>query len=273
MNENAKKQILGAFPLMDKCNRIGTVYTVLVSDEEHSEVVDVTVEHGPNTPILPTAAENVSCDSYAAFVRLFIEWREKSEEEQYDAAKRNVRKAARNYGKYAQTTAYLNKTGDTLHGAEFDEYTNESWASLEERFFDVDAFADYLEKNFKPESGYPMSDTMLRRAAQNMIGRIQRAQQKRDEIFSTGYAPENEDGDTMAANIPDASVDVSGIVELDDFIECVKKLLSSDQKNLDIFNGLVAGMTQKEIAEAMKISGVAVSKRVKKIRDVINKIK
>ena len=32
MNENAKKQIIGAFPLMDQGNRIGTVYSVLVSN-------------------------------------------------------------------------------------------------------------------------------------------------------------------------------------------------------------------------------------------------
>ena len=73
--------------------------------------------------------------------------------------------------------------------------------------------------------------------------------------------------------IQNASVDVSGIVELDDFIECVRKLLANDQKNLDIFNGLIAGVTQKEIAEAMQISAVAVSKRVMKIRDVIDTIK
>lgn len=273
MDGNAKKQILGAFPLMEQGQRKGTVYTVLVSDEEHSEVVDVTVKHGPNAPILPTEAQNNACASYAAFVRLFIEWREKSGEEQYDAAKSNVRKAARNYGRAAHTPAFLNKSGDSLQGAEFDEYTNESWASLEERFFDVDAFADYLEKNLKPETGYPMSDTMLRRAAQNMIGRMQREQQKSEKILSTDYTQENDDGETMAANIPDVSVDVSGIVELDDFIECVRKLLANDQKNLDIFNGLIAGMTQKEIAEVMKISAVAVSKRVKKIRDVIATIK
>ena len=273
MKENAKKQIIGAFPLMDQGNRIGTVYSVFVSDGEESEVVDVTVPHGPGTPVLPVETENKVCASYAAFVRLFIEWREKSGEEQYDAAKDGVRKAARTYGRFAGNPAYLNKSGDTLHGAEFDEYTNESWASLEEKFSDVDGFADYLGKNLNPETGYPMSDDMLRRAAQNMIGRMQREQKKSSKMLSTDYTQEDDDGNEMATNIPDVSVDISGIVELDDFIDCVRDLLAKDPRDLDIFDGLLSGVPQTIIAEELGISPAAVSKRVKKIRDLIDKIK
>ena len=273
MKENAKKQIIGAFPLMDQGSRVGTVYSVFVSDGEESEVVDVTVEHGPGTPILPVETENKVCASYAAFVRLFIEWREKSGEEQYDAAKGGVRRAARTYGRFAGNPAYLNKSGDTLNGAEFDEYVDESWASLEERFADVDAFADYLGKNLNPETGYPMSDDMLRRAAQNMIGRMQREQRKSSKMLSTDYTQEDDDGNEMATNIPDVSIDVSGIVEIDDFIDCIKDLLAKDPRDLAIFEGLLSGAPQKEIAEHLGISSVAVSKRVKKIRDMIDKIR
>ena len=273
MNENAKKQIIGAFPLMDQGNRIGTVYSVFVSDGIESEVVDVTVEHGPGTPILPVEPENKVCASYAAFVRLFIEWQEKSGEEQYDAAKDGVRKAARTYGRFTGNPAYLNKSGDTLHGAEFDEYANESWVSLEEKFADVDAFADYLGKNLNPETGYPMSDDMLRRAAQNMIGRMQREQKKSSKMLSADYTHEDDDGNEMVINIPDFSVDVSGVVEMDDFIECIREELSKDVRSLDIFDSMLAGVSQETIAKEIGISPAAVSKRVKKIRDMIDQIR
>ena len=60
---------------------------------------------------------------------------------------------------------------------------------------------------------------------------------------------------------------------LDDFIDCVRDLLAKDPRDLDIFNGLLSGVPQAIIAEELGISPAAVSKRVKKIRDMIDKIR
>lgn len=104
---------------------------------------EMSTKHANTQPAPPAA--------YAAFVRIYIEWMEKEENERIDLVENRVlftQKRKTGYTSISPLNGPFGKRGSTLFGVEFDEYVNEVWADFLEKFQNVDGFADYLQKDF-----------------------------------------------------------------------------------------------------------------------------
>lgn len=262
----------------------GTIYTVFCNDEEETTLVEVTVA-GDNGSIPVEPEPIASSEAYAAFVRLYLDWMEMSEEEQIELTRKSVKSAGYIFKKYTRMEGIpFTKTGHEMCGEEFDGYVNEAWASLGEHFSEVDAFALYMEQNFKKYSKFPMAGDMLRRAAQNMMSKMREEQISASKYMHIDSTVNCKDGKevSLAELITDNSVDVEDPVSFDAFVDNIRTCINKNQVRLQIFDLLIKGYKQSEIAKMIvvkdndgkekTISPAAVSKHVKKIREIINNI-
>lgn len=89
-------------------------------------------------------------EAYAAFVRIYVEWMEKSEDEQVDMAKDSVRNArsAVNHCSNGVVSGYSGKANPELLGLQFEEYVNTVWLEFAEMCDNADEFAAYLQNHF-----------------------------------------------------------------------------------------------------------------------------
>lgn len=217
---------------------------------------------------------SLSDASYAALVRLYIEWMEMSEDEQLKFVERNVKIAGKMHKKVAKSVEGIPfyQSEHEMYGASFAEYGNEAWASLAERFTDVDAFALYLEENLKRCGKFPMSGDILRRAAQNMLEVMRHQQIKRSDVVSIDATYQDDDGSDIEIQIPDHSDDYANIVELEDYINYLRSLLEKNPVRQKVFDQLLAHRKKKDIAADLNISPAAVTKHVKEIHKLFDSI-
>lgn len=227
--------------------------------------------------ILPgiSSDPDFSTASYAAFVRLYMEWMEMSEDEQIKFAEKNVEFAGKKHKEKAQSSEGIlfNRSGHEMYGEDFDAYRNEAWASQAERFADVDAFALYLEQNLKRYGKFPMSRDILRRAAQNMMENMRKQQIKRSDALSIDETCQDDDGKEIEIQIPDHSESVENIVELKDTIDHFRSLLKAKPVRQRVFDFLLAQYLKNEIADNLHISPPAVSRHVKNIHALYDSIR
>lgn len=99
-----------------------------------------------NKPAVPQTAPP---EAYAAFVRLYMEWKKQEESEQLDLVKKNVSRAHNQYRRFSGRDDLLSEGGYKLHTADFDEYVNEVWVDFLRKCEDADEFAVYLQKDFE----------------------------------------------------------------------------------------------------------------------------
>lgn len=267
-------------------------------------------------------------EAYAAFVRIYLEWMERDEEEKIALVERSVNNAAREHRKFVPNIGYsqflLKKGFTTMYGADFDEYVNEVWAIFLENCADVDSFAVYLQKDFekaareydkmrdsflddvfkewnsvtvgmsnqqldkffkselvkrmkefeakkdnfeKRHSGYPKLTKLLRRPAQNMMGRLYREQRKASRGISLDADDINTDTKPEIEDKTEHGLLVEEDLVVRDYIERVKKKL--DKMDEKILDDIISGASQTEIADELGVSNAAVSKRMKKIRAIM----
>lgn len=249
----------------------------LEREAEEQAAVEADYSLNPESHLGHLSAPHISPDirsdpdfstaSYAAFVRLYVEWMEMSEDEQIKFVEKNVVVA----GKMHKKTAHSGEgipfyhAGHEMYGESFNGYRDEAWASQAERFTDVDAFALYLEKNLVHYGKFPMSGDILRRAAQNMLETMRRQQIKQSKTLSFDCTYQDDDGSDIDIQIPDRSEARENIVELEDFLDYVHSLLEKSPTRQKVFDLLLARHKQKEIAAILNISPQAVSGHVKKI--------
>lgn len=280
----------------DSETAVGTIYTVFLEDENGSDLVEVNVRGDDNslaellgvnnevdtsgdvptfTKIDDDSAERLAHrldtppEAYAAFIRLYLEWMEMSADEQIEYARKNVAYAGKNQKKYANANEIpFNKSGHVMYGEEFDGYVNESWASFGERFTDVDKFAIYLEKNFARYSCFPMSGDMLRRAAQNMMEKRRKHQiASSGDILLSHTLDEDDNGMELADAIPDVTINVEAIATYNDLIQQIRNHIANPVRK-QIFDAMMDGYQQKEIAAMLGISPPAVSKHITMIKNM-----
>jgi len=281
MDSNMTFRIVESRPFCDaQGNRTGTTYTVFCEDEDGSSLVEIHAD-GDFDTLSPESQSSAPPAAYAAFVRLYLEWIEMSEDEQIEYARKNVVYAGKNHKRYANTTVMpFNKSGHEMYGEEFDGYVNEAWASLGEHFTNVDAFAVYLEKNYSKYSSFPMSGDILRRAAQNMMSR-QRGQQKKASKNVSLDSPvgDGDDNDLdLKSVLPDISINLDAIITFNDFVDQIRANLKDDDA-VFILDHLLSGTKKGRIAELIQEKrGVTtqcnsyVSRKIKFIGKVIDSI-
>lgn len=106
-----------------------------------------------NTSKTPAVPETAPPEAYAAFVRIYMDWLGRTEDEQIALVEKSVRSAERANVRFGGMGFLTQRNGiiygNCLYGAEFDEYVNEVWAVFLEECDDVDKFAVYLQKSFE----------------------------------------------------------------------------------------------------------------------------
>lgn len=110
-------------------------------------------EQNTPTPQTPTPAPKKTkapLEAYAAFVRIYMAWMNREEDEQFALLEQSVRGAKKVSGKYSPVVegASFGRRGSILFDVEFDEYVDEVCAKFLEKCNDVDKFAEYLQKDF-----------------------------------------------------------------------------------------------------------------------------
>ena len=118
--------------------------------------------------------------------------------------------------------------------------------------------------------GYPSLQLLLRRSAQNVMARLYEKQKNASQVISL-------DADTIEASLVleiEDKTEHGRIVEDElgtlDCIEHAKKRL--DERNKKILDDKMLEFTQTEIAEKLGLTDAAVSKRVQKIKNVVQSI-
>lgn len=115
--------------------------------------------------------------------------------------------------------------------------------------------------------GYPSLWLLLRRPAQNMMERLYREQQKASQGISLDADDINTDTMPEIEDKTKHGLLVENDLIVRDYIERVKKKL--DKTDAQILDAKISGASQTEIANELGISNAAVSKRVNKIRAIM----
>lgn len=281
MDSNMTFRITDSRPYYDaQGNRIGTTYSVFCEDEDGSSLVEVNVDGDLDT-LSPEPEPSAPPEAYAAFIRLYLEWMEMSEDEQIEYARKNVAYAGKNHKKYANSDGKrFSKSSDMMYDEEFDGYVSEAWASLGEHFTEVDAFAVYLETKYNRYSNFPMSGDILRRAAQNMMSKQRNQLIKSSHTISidSPIGTGDEDDANLESVLPDISVDLDAIVSFKDFTDQIRTNLNDEYAKF-VLDHLLLGVPKGKIAKLIQEKrGVTsdctsfVSRRIKLIGKVIDSI-
>lgn len=277
-------------------------------------------------------------EAYATFVRIYMDWIEKGEDEQVALVEESVRAAKKVfdnavYGGKDVPYSFFWKKGSILFGAEFDEYVNEVWATFLEKCSDVDQFAEYLQKDFNRNFSdknylkkcqiqfnkmrekflkrvfnkwdddikdmedekidkyleeeknkriaefakmkkefedttaicYPSLRLLLRRPAQNMMGRL-REQSLNPRSIPIGFKTE----ETGIYEIEDIAADgrsIEGGLAVQDIID--RTISSLDEQDKQIITMRMSGYKNTEIAKELGIAKSTVSNHIKKIISMV----
>lgn len=180
----------------------------------------------------------------------------------------------------------LRNSGDEMYGTDYDEYVADAMACLDERFWDVDEFATYLLASFlkSKKKVFPMSADMLRRAAQNMMAKMRNHQIKSSKCTSMEQAFNSDKTDTNAdalcfeSTLFNEAENVENIVfqkeefaNYEPLVAAVRDAIENPVRK-QIFDALMEGHRKIDIADTLEISAAAVSKHVKEIGKIINRV-
>lgn len=138
-------------------------------------------------------------EAYAAFVRIYLEWMERDEEEKITLVERSVNNAAKLQRMYALNKNYsqflLKKGYTTLYGADFEDYVNEVWVKFLEACSDVDQFAVYLQENFDKNmlktNYHKHCQLQFNRMVDNFIKRAEKDWKKAIEKYDAEHKDED----------------------------------------------------------------------------------
>lgn len=177
----------------------------------------------------------------------------------------------------------LRNSGDEMYSTDYDEYVVDAIACLEERFLDVDEFATYLLTSFlnSKEDKFPMSGDILRRAAQNMMAKMRRQQINSSKCESMEQAlntDNNTDVFCLEKILSNEADNVENMVLQKEEADKYKPLVAAVRNAIknpvrkQIFDALMKGQRKIDIAATLKISAPAVSKHIKEIGKIINRV-
>ena len=132
--------------------------------------------------------------------------------------------------------------------------------------------AIYLEKNFARYSRFPMSGDMLRRAAQNMMEKRRKHQiASSGDILLSHTLDEDDNGMELADAIPNVTINVEADATYNDLIQQIRNHIANPVRK-QIFDAMMKGYQQKEIADMLGISPPAVSKHITMIKNLAKNI-
>ena len=189
-------------------------------------------------------------------------------------------------GKAYVNSSALRKSGDEMYGTDYDEYVADAMACLDERFWDVDEFAVYLLASLlkSKKKEFPMSTDMLRRAAQNMMAKMRNQQIKSskctsmEQAFSSDKTDTNADAFCFERILSNDAENVENIVFLKEELANYEPLVAAVRDAIEnpvrkqIFDALMEGHKKIEIADTLGVTPAAVSKHVKEIGKIINRV-
>lgn len=146
----------------------------------------------PQTPTPAPSKTQAPPEAYAAFVRIYIEWMEKNEDDQIKMIERSVRRARTVMDAHSggMVSGSFRENNMELLGVQFEEYVNTVWIAFRERCDNPDEFALYLQKDF---------DKYMKKSNE-----ISKEYQEMQETFLQGVFAE---WDNKTQNLSDSALD------------------------------------------------------------------
>lgn len=204
------------------------------------------------------------------------EWQAMSETEQRDMVKRNIRKAAKNEIGYSTEDHYLQFSEVPAFGLfrdhDFDEFISESYLRILPKLADIDGLAALNERRASQHKRPIRLVSVVYNAARASIAAICYG----DSKHSAAYDFEISDEDGNAASYLETMCgDKHQDTERAAIIRAALKSYSDscDDIGRQVLQMVIEGKTEREIGKAVGMSGVAVHKRIVKMREALKDLR